>query len=323
MEVPRPRSWGTGWRTTSRTCSDVRNPYISSTLAGYGVTSLAGLTNAQVATVYKNLWNPSGTTKNTYAQAFAVALGIYADTSSFGGNATAQGFGFNVTPAGSSGATYNVGGNGSAFGVSNNTSLSVYRILQTLNTNFSPSTGSFYGGNQSLDQRRQQRRQRHQHDRRHHQRPDPDPPPGRRLHAGPDPGRLRHQQPVARTAPARPSPSSTPTTIRPSSRPSTRSTRSSALTDSGPTLYDQYGPASSFLTVLNQSGQTDLAARDRPERGRHRQLGDGGGARRRMDPRHRPRGPDRPGRGQQPVAVRPDGRRGHRRQPSPACRSCR
>ena len=28
------------------------------------------------------------------------------------------------------------------------------------------------------------------------------------------------------------------------------------LTDSGPTLYDQYGPASSFLTVLNQNGQT-------------------------------------------------------------------
>ena len=28
------------------------------------------------------------------------------------------------------------------------------------------------------------------------------------------------------------------------------------LTDSGPTLYDQYGPASSFLTVLNQNGQS-------------------------------------------------------------------
>ena len=29
------------------------------------------------------------------------------------------------------------------------------------------------------------------------------------------------------------------------------------LTDSGPTLYDQYGDASSFLTVINQSGQTN------------------------------------------------------------------
>jgi subtilase family serine protease len=35
------------------------------------------------------------------------------------------------------------------------------------------------------------------------------------------------------------------------------------LTSSGPTLYDQYGPASSFLTVLNQSGQaTSLPGSD-------------------------------------------------------------
>ena len=35
------------------------------------------------------------------------------------------------------------------------------------------------------------------------------------------------------------------------------------LTASGPTLYDQYGPASSFLTVLNQNGQaTSLPATD-------------------------------------------------------------
>ena len=36
-----------------------------------------------------------------------------------------------------------------------------------------------------------------------------------------------------------------------------------SLTDSGPSLYDQYGPASSFLTVLNQDGQsTSLPATD-------------------------------------------------------------
>ena len=35
------------------------------------------------------------------------------------------------------------------------------------------------------------------------------------------------------------------------------------LTDSGPTLYAQYGPASSFLTVLNQYGQaTSLPSTD-------------------------------------------------------------
>ena len=35
------------------------------------------------------------------------------------------------------------------------------------------------------------------------------------------------------------------------------------LTDSGPSLYAQYGPASSFLTVLNQYGQaTSLPSTD-------------------------------------------------------------
>ena len=60
----------------------------------------------------------------------------------------------------------------------------------------------------------------------------------------------------------------------------------------------------------------DVPARDRPGRGRHRQLGSRGSARRRMGACHRARGPDHPRRGQQPVAVRPDGRRGHRRQPA-------
>src|SRR5262249_54038936 len=31
------------------------------------------------------------------------------------------------------------------------------------------------------------------------------------------------------------------------------------LTSSGPNLYDQYGPAAAFLTVLNQSGQSSAA----------------------------------------------------------------
>ena len=88
------------------------------------------------------------------------------------------------------------------------------------------------------------------------------------------------------------------------------------LTGSGPTLYNQYGPASSFLTVLNQNGQSTVTARNRPERARHRQLGSGRVARRRMGPCRGPRGADRPGRSQQPVAVRPDDRRGHGRQPA-------
>ena len=126
------------------------NPYISGKLSQYGATSFAGLTNAQVAAVYQSLWTPNGVTKNTYAQAFAVALGIYADTSSLGGNSTAQSFGFSVTAAGGGPATYNVGSNGAAFGVANNTIVSVLNVLQTLNTNFSPSSGTFYSNNQTL-----------------------------------------------------------------------------------------------------------------------------------------------------------------------------
>ena len=49
-----------------------------------------------------------------------------------------------------------------------------------------------------------------------------------RLHAQPDPRRVRHQQPGGTTAPARPSPSSMPTTTPISFRPSMRSTPSSA-----------------------------------------------------------------------------------------------
>src|SRR5204863_6182566 len=89
----------------------------------YTGTSLAGLTNAQVAAVYLNLWKPSGVQKNTYVQAFAVALGLYAS----GGQ-----------------GTFNVGSNGAAFGVANNTTLTVQQILQKVDANFSASTGQFY-----------------------------------------------------------------------------------------------------------------------------------------------------------------------------------
>jgi uncharacterized repeat protein (TIGR01451 family) len=116
----------------------------------YTGTSLAGLTNAQVATVYANLWTPSGVTKNTYVQAFAVALGIYADTSSLGFNDTAKKFGFVIAPGGGGAATFNVGDNGAAFGVANGTTLTVMQFIQAATDNFSPATGLFYGGDQTL-----------------------------------------------------------------------------------------------------------------------------------------------------------------------------
>ncbi|MGH7140688.1 MAG: SdrD B-like domain-containing protein, partial [Pirellulales bacterium] len=105
--------------------------------------SLAGLTNAQVAAVYENLWSPSGVTKNTYVQAFAVALGAYADDSSLGYDATAQKYGFKAVAGGGGGATYNVGSNGAPFGVANKTVLTVDQLLTIVNNNFTPSTGQF------------------------------------------------------------------------------------------------------------------------------------------------------------------------------------
>ena len=124
------------------------NPYTSATLASLGKTSLAGLTNAQVASVYLNLWTPSGVTKNTYVQAFAVALGIYADSSSLGYNSTAAGFGFVKAPGGGSSLTFGIGGNGPAFPVLGSTAT-VLQILQAVNANFDPATGNFYGGDQT------------------------------------------------------------------------------------------------------------------------------------------------------------------------------
>ena len=120
------------------------NPYLS--------TSLGGLINAQVAAAYLNLWTPSGLTKNTYVQAFAVALGLYADTSSLGGaslvtSGLAAQYGFVVTASGA--GTFSVGNDGAAFGVANGTSLPVTTILQTVNSNFSSSTGLFFGGDQT------------------------------------------------------------------------------------------------------------------------------------------------------------------------------
>src|SRR5262249_13441675 len=85
-----------------------------------------------------------------YVQAFAVALGVYADTTALGFNSTAASFGFIAAPGGGGNATFNVGNDGAAFGVSNGTSLTVSQVLSIVNNNFSPSTGLFYVGDQSL-----------------------------------------------------------------------------------------------------------------------------------------------------------------------------
>jgi hypothetical protein len=128
-------------------------PHLFGTSNPYTGTSLAGLTNAQVATVYSNLSN-SGVTQNTYIQAFAVALGIYADTTSLGGasliaNGLAAKYGFNVTSAGGGNSTFNITGNEAAFpGLGSNPT--VFQILAVVDANFNPATGLFYGGDQTL-----------------------------------------------------------------------------------------------------------------------------------------------------------------------------
>ena len=88
------------------------------------------------------------------------------------------------------------------------------------------------------------------------------------------------------------------------------------LTASGPTLYSSVRAGVVVLDRPQPVRPGHIPALNRPERPRHRQLGSRGSARRRVGSCHRPRRPDHPGRGQQPVAFGPDGQRGHRRQPA-------
>ena len=120
-------------------------PHLFGASNPYTHTSLAGLTNAQVAYVYEHLWNPSGVTKNTYVQAFAVALGMYADDGTLGYDSTAHTYGFTEVSGGGENATYNVGSNGAAFGVANDTTLTVLQLLQIADSNFDSSSGTFSG----------------------------------------------------------------------------------------------------------------------------------------------------------------------------------
>src|SRR5262249_5015534 len=109
--------------------------------------NLAGQTNAQVAQLYKTLStnnaNGNGIGGTTYVQAVAVALGIYADTSSLGGaaivaNGLAQRYGLVVTTAGGAGATIDDSISGPAFGTLSGTALSAAQALAIINANYDP-----------------------------------------------------------------------------------------------------------------------------------------------------------------------------------------
>src|SRR5262249_52981829 len=75
--------------------------------AGTGSNNLAGKTDAQVAAYYQTLFNMGG----PKAQVLAVALNVYATTSSLGGSA-GKSYGFPVSAAGLGAYSFNVGADG-------------------------------------------------------------------------------------------------------------------------------------------------------------------------------------------------------------------
>ena len=98
--------------------------------ANAGSRNLTGMTNAQVADFFQNLYANAVAVN---AQAMAVALACYVTNSTLAGGNYAASYGFVVNSVGTSTATYNIGSNGAAFGVANNTVLSIYQILQKTN----------------------------------------------------------------------------------------------------------------------------------------------------------------------------------------------
>ncbi|MGO9913957.1 MAG: hypothetical protein ACLQIB_04485, partial [Isosphaeraceae bacterium] len=90
--------------------------------------SLAGQTNAQVATYVKSLSSSSA-----IAQVMATALAAYVTDSSLAGT-VATSYGFTVSTYGTGVSTYNVGSNGSALGLSNNTAYSLVTLLAAIDS---------------------------------------------------------------------------------------------------------------------------------------------------------------------------------------------
>jgi hypothetical protein len=111
--------------------------------ASAGSNCLAGKSNAQVAAHFQTLFNLGG----TQAQVLAVALNVYATTSSLGGNA-GPACGFTVSATGLGARSDSVGQDGAAFGVANNTVCDVYQLLVAVNKK--AVNGVLYGGNTTL-----------------------------------------------------------------------------------------------------------------------------------------------------------------------------
>ncbi len=113
--------------------------------ASAGANSLASKTNAQVASYFLGLFALGG--PKVQAQVLAVALNVYATTTSLGGIAGAS-YGFTVSAAGLGARSYSVGSDGAAFGMANNTTLTVYGLLAAVNNK--AVNGVLYNGNATL-----------------------------------------------------------------------------------------------------------------------------------------------------------------------------
>jgi hypothetical protein len=98
-----------------------------------------------VATYFQTLFNQSGA--KAQAQTLAVALNIYATTSSLGGK-WSPAYGFTVTAWGLGAYSYNVGSDGAAFGVPNNSTRNVFELLLAVNNK--AVKGVLYNGNTTL-----------------------------------------------------------------------------------------------------------------------------------------------------------------------------
>ena len=260
--VPRDTQLGNWLASNFPNLFGCSNPYISSYPEPVSCLVLGRADQRADRHGLTKLWTPSGTSQNTYAQAFASPWASTPTPARSAGTRRAQGYGFKVTAAGSSGATCNVGSNSAPFGVSNNANRvgvpdpsepeqqfqPVERELlrrQPGRRPLPPTTSSTASTRPAISPTASTLSRPHR---------------GGRLTRRPRSGTPTASTASRRTAPARRSPSSTPTMTRASSRPWTLFDSQFGLTDSGRRSTTQYGPAASFLTVLNQSGQTTLAA---------------------------------------------------------------
>ncbi len=215
--------------------------------------SFKGQTNLQVAADFLTAFgNVGGVQGNTYAQTFAVALAVYATDPTLGGGSASSAQGFTVKSGGTGSDVVNIGSNGAAFGVVNGSTLTVNQVLQILNSNYNPKTQQFYGGDQTLTT------------------------DANNVTNGINQGGDINANLIAAGLEYTPSQIRAAYGINNLSLDGAGQTiaivdaydnpaifqsldafdQQFGLTDFGQTLYDQYGAASSFLTVLNQNGQT-------------------------------------------------------------------